>query len=406
VAPQLEALRRLRAAYPHAEGHGEEIRALVPDEGGPAIDSVQRVLSGLEIGELSEGEPELEDVFVWLMRKARLDPVETATKGVAASAAPPTPGALAIEARGLTRDFGDFRAVDDVSFRVRTGEIFGLLGANGAGKTTVIKMLTGLLRPSAGVGQVAGVDMRRPARSIKKRIGYMSQVFSLYHDLSVVENIALYAGIYGLDRLDTRARTRFILDMAGLDRHQHDLAGRLPVGLRQRLALGCALVHRPQALFLDEPTSGVDPIGRRRFWDLLLQLAREDGVAILVTTHSMAEAEHCDRLGLMFAGRLVADATPTEMVRALEAEVGQRLEVTSDRPSQALAALTTHGADAMLHGLRVRVHTRDPDGDRRRIREWLEAAGVHVRGIERSPLGMEDVFVHRVTMLEREGAAR
>ncbi|MBI1735369.1 MAG: ABC transporter ATP-binding protein [Candidatus Rokubacteria bacterium] len=402
--PQVEALRRLRATYAHVEGHGAAVRVLVPGEPGAAAPSVRRVLSGLAIGELSEREPELEDVFVWLMREAR--PRAPEPEPPASRAAPRAAGALAIEAVGLTRDFDRFRAVDRVSFRIHAGEIFGLLGANGAGKTTVIKMLTGILRPTAGVGQVAGVDMRRPARSIKKRIGYMSQVFSLYHDLSVVENIALSAGIYGLTRADTRERTAWILDMAGLGGHERDLAGRLPVGLRQRLALGCALVHRPHALFLDEPTSGVDPIGRRRFWDVLFALAREDGVAILLTTHDMAEAEHCDRVALMFAGRLVADATPEDLTRAVEAEVGRALDVTTDAPARALERLRAGGLAAIRHGRHVRVLTTDAAGDRARIAAALAAAGIAVHAVEPRALSMEDVFVHRVTALERAAAAR
>jgi ABC-2 type transport system ATP-binding protein len=230
---------------------------------------------------------------------------------------------VAVEARGLTRNFGAFRAVDALSFEVRHGEIFGLLGANGAGKTTVIKMLTGLLRPSAGSGHVAGVDMRRARRDIRARIGYVSQAFSLYADLTVVENLSLSAGVYGLTTARARQRIAWALDMGGLMGRERDLASNLPMGMRQRLALGCALLHRPQVLFLDEPTSGVDPLGRRRFWNILLHLAREEGVAIIITTHYMSEAERCDRVGLMHAGRLVDAASPADMKRAVAAEVGR-----------------------------------------------------------------------------------
>jgi ABC-2 type transport system ATP-binding protein len=290
---------------------------------------------------------------------------------------------------------------------VRPGEIFGLLGANGAGKTTVIKMLTGILRPTAGTGHVAGVDMRRPARAIKKRIGYMSQAFSLYHDLTVVENVRLYAGIYGLGRAETRERLDWILAVGGLGGHEDVPAGGLPMGMRQRLALGCALVHRPQALFLDEPTSGVDPVGRRRFWRILSGLARDEGVAILVTTHYMAEAEHCDRLGLMFAGRLVADASPADMKRQVAAEAGQVLELTVDRPAVALQRLAAAGLDVALHGPRVHLLSRDAGRDTARVAHLLAADDLALAAVRPRRLTMEDVFVYRVTALERTaGGAR
>ncbi len=203
-----------------------------------------------------------------------------------------------------------------------TGEIFGLVGANGAGKSSIIRMLTGILTPTAGTGRIGGVDVRAARRAAKQRIGYMSQAFSLYRDLTVVENIRLYAGIYGLDRRETRRRLDWILEMAGLVGREDARAEALPVGLRQRLALGCALVHRPEILFLDEPTSGVDPLGRRRFWDVLRHLTRVEGAALLFTTHDMSEAGRCDRLGLMHAGRLIANAAPDELRRAVAADAG------------------------------------------------------------------------------------
>jgi ABC-2 type transport system ATP-binding protein len=198
----------------------------------------------------------------------------------------------------------------------------GLVGPNGAGKSTVIRMLTGLLAPTSGTARIGGVDIRSAPQAIRRRIGYVSQVFSLYRDLTVVENIRLYAGIYGLDGRATRARLAWVLEMAGLEGREHTWAEALPMGLRQRLALGCALVHRPGILFLDEPTSGVDPIGRRRFWDILQRLAREDGVAVLVTTHDMLEVEHCDRVGLMYAGRLIADDSPAALRGRVGAAIG------------------------------------------------------------------------------------
>jgi ABC-2 type transport system ATP-binding protein len=275
-----------------------------------------------------DGEPELEAVFVSLLRQRGLAEEAAPSLDGAQTPSAPTPrDGVAVKAQALTRDFGAFRAVDTLSFEIRHGEIFGLLGANGAGKTTVIKMLTGILPPTGGSGHVAGADMRRAARDVRQRIGYVSQAFSLYSDLTVAENLSLYAGIYGLSAGYSRDRIAWALQMGALRGHERDLARDLPMGLRQRLALGCALLHRPQVLFLDEPTSGVDPLGRRRFWDILLQLARRDGVAILITTHYMSEAEHCDRVGLMHGGRLVELASPAEMKRAVGAQVGHEVSL-------------------------------------------------------------------------------
>lgn len=312
-------------------------------------------------------------------------------------------GIKAIEANGLTCNFGSFRAADSVSFSISPGEIFGLLGANGAGKTTVIKMLTGIIRPGSGTGYVAGADMRSASQGIKERIGYMSQAFSLYTDLSVMENIRLYAGIYGLDRKQTAARTVWVLDMAGLNEHRNTIAASLPMGMRQRLALGCALLHRPQVLFLDEPTSGVDPVGRRHFWKILFRLAREDGVAILVTTHHMSEAEYCDRLALMHAGRIVADASPEQLKRETEAEAGILLEIATHALQPALKVLAGNGfSDASLHGKRIHVFSSSPDEDRQRILHLLQHDDPQST-VDMRPLTIEDVFVHRVTHLERYG---
>ena len=215
----------------------------------------------------------------------------------------------AIRVEGLTKRFGDFVAVDHVTFRVQPGEIVGYLGPNGSGKTTTIRMLCGLLRPSAGTATVMGYDVVQEPDAVKRRIGYMSQKFSLYDDLTVMENLEFYAGVYEVPREAEAERIREILHMAGLERRPRVITGDLSAGWRQRLALGCALVHRPPLLFLDEPTSGVDPMARREFWDLIYQLAA-DGVTIFVTTHYMDEAEHCGRVGFMQAGHLLAFDTP------------------------------------------------------------------------------------------------
>jgi len=219
---------------------------------------------------------------------------------------------LAIDARELTRRFGAFVAVDRITFDVRAGEVFGFLGANGAGKTTAIRMLTGLLAPSGGKATVAGHDVLTEAEQVKRAIGYMSQRFSLYEDLTVRENISLYGGIYGLTDRDIRERTDRLLLRLGLERHANTLVRAIPLGWRQKLAFSVALLHEPTIVFLDEPTSGVDPITRRQFWELIYDAAAS-GTTVLVTTHYMDEAEYCDRISIMVAGRIGALGTPGEL---------------------------------------------------------------------------------------------
>ncbi|HVY79831.1 MAG TPA: ATP-binding cassette domain-containing protein [Steroidobacteraceae bacterium] len=355
---------------------------------------------------IEAGVPELEPVFVSLLEQRGLDEVTAEPRERATHEQAVSRNGVAVEARGLTRNFGTFRAVDNLSFEVRHGEIFGLVGANGAGKTTVIKMLTGLLRPSAGAGQVAGVDMRRAERDVRRRIGYVSQAFSLYGDLTVEENLSLSAGVYGLTAARARERIAWALGMGRLAGHEHDLAGSLPMGMRQRLALGCALLHQPHVLFLDEPTSGVDPLGRRRFWDILLHLAREEGVAILITTHYMSEAERCDRVGLMHAGRLVDAATPADMKRAVAIEAGQLLELEVDDANRALDRLRAAGlSDAALHGPRIHLYSHDVTRDSAHIATLLRSADARLMSIVPRPISLEDVFVQRIAALERSEAA-
>jgi len=302
--------------------------------------------------------------------------------------------------RDLTRRFGDFTAVDRVTFEVHTGEIFGFLGPNGAGKTTTIKMLTGLLAPTEGEGHVAGLDIRTEREAIKSRIGYMSQKFSLYGDLTVAENIELFAGLYGVfgDRL--RERRSWILEMADLVGAETRVTDELPLGWKQRLALGCALVHEPPILFLDEPTSGVDPVARRRFWDLVTEMAAH-GTTVFVSTHYMEEAEYCSRLALMNRGRLIALDTP----RALRKRVVEPiLKVGTDDAPSAVETLThTPGVlDAAMFGRSLHVTVQDEDEGSRIVREALQSAGRTVSGIEPIEPSLEDVFV---SLVRAEGGA-
>ncbi|WP_114973416.1 ATP-binding cassette domain-containing protein [Rhodoferax ferrireducens] len=320
--PQVEALRQLQTLFPQAEAVGPGLRVFVPGAAPQAARvQIEAQLAGLQVGEMRAGAPELEDAFIALLQQRQAAGQAGAQKSrLWLDGDPPKGDGIAIAARELSRDFDHFRAVDRISFEVRQGEIFGLLGANGAGKTTAIKMLTGILPPTSGAGTVAGADMRHASQAIKERIGYVSQAFSLYQDMTVHENLRLFARIYGVPGNRLAERMGRVVALAGLSDVTAQIVSKLPMGIRQRLALACALVHGPRVLFLDEPTSGVDPIGRRRFWEILVHLARVEQVAILITTHYMSEAEHCDHLVLMHAGRVIADDSPAALKAALQRE--------------------------------------------------------------------------------------
>lgn len=298
----------------------------------------------------------------------------------------------AIDVRGLSRRFGSFVAVKDLSFSVEPGEIFGFLGANGAGKSTTIRMLCGLLRPSAGTALVGGVDVSRDPEGVKRRIGYMSQKFSLYEALTVDQNIRFFGGIYGLssERLD--ARRQFVLDMAGLTGRGHTLTRELPGGWRQRLALGCAIMHEPSIVFLDEPTGGVDPLSRRRFWDLIGDLSRK-GVTVLVTTHYLDEAEHCHRLAIIHAGELAALGTAGELKQVFAER--PILEVQASKPVDAMALLDQHSdvEKTSLFGTAVHAVLRSRDVNPDSIAAALRSRGIGVHSLGLVTPSLEDVFL-------------
>jgi ABC-2 type transport system ATP-binding protein len=311
--------------------------------------------------------------------------------------------APAIAVRGLTRRFGAFTAVRDLSFDVRRGEVFGFLGSNGAGKSTTIRMLCGLLRPSSGAASVDGIDVARDPEGVKRRIGYMSQRFSLYELLTVDQNIRFFGGIYGLDRDRLANRRAFVIDMAGLRGRESTLARDLSGGWRQRLALGCAILHEPAILFLDEPTGGVDPLSRRRFWRLIDGLSR-GGVTVLVTTHYLDEAERCHRLAVIHAGTLAAIGTPSEVKRVFSGR--PIVEVRADDPVRAMAALDAapEVEKTSLFGTAVHAILRGP-ADRSSLVARLEAAGVRVHSVDPVPPSLEDVFLDLVERAGREPAA-
>ncbi len=301
---------------------------------------------------------------------------------------------------GLTRMFGDFAAVKNVSFDVHTGEIFGFLGPNGAGKTTTIKMLTGLLQPTSGTALVAGLDVARSAAQLTHRIGYMSQAFSLYGDLSVGENIELFGGLYGVTGARFCARRDWVLAMAGIEGQEDRLTADLPLGWKQRLALGCAVLHEPPILFLDEPTSGVDPIARRAFWDLIYSLAAT-GTTVLVSTHYMEEAEYCHRLILMNRGQVIAEGTPAEL-RGAFSEPIYELQ-TGDAPRAVEALQGQPGIiEAAMFGRTVHVVVEPAAPIESICRAALAARGLTFHALRRVPPSLEDVFV---SLVRREGGA-
>jgi ABC-2 type transport system ATP-binding protein len=299
-----------------------------------------------------------------------------------------------VSARDLTRTFGRFVAVDHVSFDVGAGEVFGFLGPNGAGKTTAIKMLAGLLRPTSGQATVAGHDVAREPEAIKQSIGYMSQLFSLYTDLTVEENIAFFSGLYGVPREKRAARRDWVVEMARLTDQRRRLVSELSLGWKQRLALGCAALHEPPVLFLDEPTSGVDPVSRRSFWDLIYSLA-DAGTTVFVTTHYMEEAEYCHRLALMNRGRLVALDTPAGLKASMREPLFELATADAPRAARLLGSLPEVLAVG-LFGRALHVTVADPTAARDAIARALAPGGLEVRGFERIEPSLEDVFIHLV----------
>ena len=299
----------------------------------------------------------------------------------------------AITVNELTRTFGSFVAVDHVSFDVGKGEVFGFLGSNGAGKSTTIRMLCGLLKPTSGSATVGGIDVGRDPEGVKRRIGYMSQRFSLYEQLTVDQNIRFFGGIYGLSGDAFEKRRAFVMDMAGLHGRGGMRASELAGGWRQRLALGCAILHEPPIVFLDEPTGGVDPVSRRQFWTLIDQLAAS-GITVLVTTHYLDEAEHCHRIAIIHAGRLAALGTTGELKGVFAGR--SILEIQSDDPVQAMRALDgmEYVEKTSVFGTAVHAVLRSRDSvSPETLRARLAAAGVEARAIEPVEPSLEDVFL-------------
>jgi ABC-2 type transport system ATP-binding protein len=301
----------------------------------------------------------------------------------------------AVVADQLTKKFGKFVAVDHISFKIRRGEVFGFLGPNGAGKSTTIRMLCGLLSPTEGWASVDGFDIAKQSDEVKERIGYMSQRFSLYEDLTVEQNIDFYGGIYGLEGGNLEKRKRWVIEMAGLSGKEDMLAHALSGGWRQRLALGCSVLHEPPILFLDEPTGGVDPVSRRNFWDLIYDLSHR-GVTVFVTTHYMDEAEHCNTIGLIYNGRLIAAGSPTELKQNLNRY--SIYEVHCTRPVDAMELLKEQSwtAETSIFGSAFHVSTLNESDTQKKIDQLLAKNKISTDKIEKILPSLEDVFIHMI----------
>ncbi len=309
----------------------------------------------------------------------------------------------AVEVKELEKKFGGFTAVNRVSFEVNRGEIFGFLGPNGAGKSTTIRMLCGILTPTSGGGHVGGHNIITEQEKIKQNIGYMSQKFSLYEDLTVEENINFYSGIYRIPGKKAAERKKWVIEMAGLTHLRKSRTSILSGGWKQRLALGCAILHEPEIVFLDEPTSGVDPISRRDFWSLIKEMAA-GGVTVFVTTHYMDEAENCDRLALIYKGNLIALGSPRELkTESMKEDV---LELTIDRPEEWIERLTELDAvkDAALFGNTIHAVVENPEISAAVLEKYLREEKIHGFKISRIDPSMEDVFVSLIETYDRQEA--
>lgn len=312
-----------------------------------------------------------------------------------------TPDTAVIAVNELTKTFGRFTAVNHLCFHVTRGEIFGFLGPNGAGKSTTIRMLCGLLSSTSGTATVDGFDINHQPELVRQHIGYMSQKFSLYKDLTVAENLMFFGGVYGMKGKRLRDRIHTIITMAGLDGQEHQPTGTMSGALRQRLALGCAILHEPRILFLDEPTSGVDPISRRHFWDLIQDMARR-GVTVLITTHFMDEAEFCDRIGLISSGRLIALDSPTNLKQSAVHEDLFEITLSSFRdarkPLEGLDGLIT----CSYFGRHLHLFCRPGAYTAGSLERTIRSRGLTVQSVTNIPFNLEDTFIRLVQNQQRE----
>ncbi len=379
---------------------GDHIDLLVNDPQKAIAVLNERMKGAGIVDDVRVDEPTLENVFVARLRGAGQEahrepfPVRHDHGDLR--------GQVAMGATNLTKQFGAFTAVKNVNLKIQYGEVYGLLGANGAGKTTTIKMLCGLLDASSGTMELAGETSNLRSQHIRQGIGYMSQKFSLYDDMTILENLKFFAGVYGVADAERDEKIKWVLSFSGLEGNQNQITGSLPGGWKQRVAFGAAILHEPSILFLDEPTSGVDPLARRAFWTMINRLA-DAGAAILVTTHYLEEAEQCNRLGMMVAGELVAEGTPSGIKKQ---QKGHLLEVITDQPQRA-ADILKKGRDnwrVAVFGNRLHVITEESaEEGEKKTSEELEAAGVHVISVREGRFSLEDVFISIVEQARREG---
>lgn len=370
---------------------GDRLDVLVKEASGGAAE-VRSIFGQhqLELNSLEIGEATLENVFVTRLRAAGEDP-EFIPFPRGKNQQPQCKIDVAIGAKSLRKVFGDFQAVKDVDFAVRYGEIYGLLGANGAGKTTTIKMLCGLLEPTSGQMSLAGETHNLRSSALRQRIGYMSQKFTLYDDLSIVQNLEFYCGVYGVPSRLRRSKIDWVLATCGLVGKENMLTAQLPGGWKQRVAFGASVMHQPEILFLDEPTSGVDPLARRQFWRLIDDFARS-GTAVLVTTHYLEEAEHCNRMGFMVAGEVVAQGSPSEIKAA---QPGELIELVTDRNQDASNLLKTKLASwrVSIFGDRLHIVLDRPNSEIPEVRLILQSEGIAIKSLRGIPFSLEDAFI-------------
>lgn len=361
----------------------------------------------LSIETIEPVEATLENVFVTRLRQQGADPPFIPFPRSRFGSRPsPSPSDFAIQTRHLYKQFGQFQAVKDVTLQIRYGDIYGLLGANGAGKTTTIKMLCGLLEASGGEISLAGETQNLRSSGLRRRIGYMSQKFTLYDDLSVVQNLEFYCGVYGVPRSERRQKIDWVLEICGLVGQEDMLTGRLPGGWKQRIAFGASVMHEPEILFLDEPTSGVDPLARRQFWRLIEDFARR-GTAVLVTTHYLEEAEHCNNMGFLVAGEVVAEGSPSQIKAS---QPGKLIEINTNQTQAASDLLKTQLDPwrVSIFGDRLHVVLDDPDRDISQIKTLFQAyqqpdgTSLRIDGLRSVPFSLEDAFIGIVQRTQQE----
>lgn len=389
--PQIAALKVLQARDDviSTESFGNEIHICFEGD----WKQIETALKSrqIEVLKMTSRGPSLEDFFLQLLSSGKQQ-----KPSLHIAAPSDLQSAVSIQCESVTRKFADFVAVDDVSLRVERGEIFGLLGPNGAGKTTLIKMMCGLLEPNEGKIRVAGFDLKTEKKHVWTQIGYMSQHFSLYRDLTVRQNLRLYSDLYDVKHVNLSDW----MSSLGLEAFTNRLTGDLPAGVRQRLSLLCAMLHRPPVLFLDEPTSGVDPVARRTFWDLISSFSRESQVTVLVSTHYMDEADHCDRLGLMNQGQLIAVDSPARLKERSEQHSGKLLTLHVPEFRLALDAILPDFPGAVLYGDVIHLRTPDPQSDQRKLISLLSRVGIQVLQFAQPPLSMDETFIDFIRSAE------